>query len=178
MPWKLVPGYPNYEVSDLGFIRSVSRTVTRSDGKVYRYPSKVLKPSKLKNGYLYQNLRRNGARKTNTVLLHRAVMMAFMPVENMDDREVNHIDGFKHNNALENLEWSDRSENIKHNVKLGIHGNQITIERICPRTGEVAIFKSLNTACETIGRTKYSSKVLRKALNQDRMYAGFYWRTA
>ena len=52
--------------------------------------------------------------KKKTYRVHRLVMMAFKPIEDMDNLEVNHIDGDKKNNALSNLEWCSASENQKH----------------------------------------------------------------
>lgn len=58
--------------------------------------------------------------KKRTFRVHRLVMMAFKPVENMDELEVNHLDGNKKNNKLENLEWCTTSENQKHAFKTGL----------------------------------------------------------
>lgn len=54
----------------------------------------------------------NNTKKTFRV--HRLVMMAFNPIDNMENLEVNHIDGNKANNKLSNLEWCTTSENQKH----------------------------------------------------------------
>ena len=48
-------------------------------------------------------------------------MMAFNPVKNMNELEVNHIDGNKKNNKLENLEWCTASENQIHAFKTGLN---------------------------------------------------------
>ena len=52
--------------------------------------------------------------------VHRLVMETFNPVGNSHGLQVNHIDGNKVNNNLENLEWCTRSENLKHAFKLGL----------------------------------------------------------
>ena len=54
------------------------------------------------------------------MLVHRLVLSTFKPVPNMDKLDVNHIDGNKLNNNIENLEWCTRSENIKHAYKTGL----------------------------------------------------------
>ena len=51
--------------------------------------------------------------------IHRLIMMAFKPVENMKDLEVNHIDAVRTNNNINNLEWCTTSENQKWAVKIG-----------------------------------------------------------
>ena len=60
----------------------------------------------------------NGKKKTYRS--HRLVLMAFKPVDNMENLEVNHIDGNKKNNRLENLEWCTSSENQIHAFKTGL----------------------------------------------------------
>ena len=61
----------------------------------------------------------NNTKKTYRV--HRLVLMAFKPVENMDNLEVNHIDGDKKNNRLDNLEWCTSSENQQHAFSIGLN---------------------------------------------------------
>ena len=74
----------------------------------------------------------DGSKRTFRV--HRLVMMAFNPVENMDELEVNHIDGNKKNNKIENLEWCTASENQIHAFKTGLNK---------PRRGEESNFSKL-----------------------------------
>ena len=57
---------------------------------------------------------------TTYVQLHRVLMMAFCPVENMNQLQVNHIDGNKANNNLSNLEWVTPKENIRHAIQNGL----------------------------------------------------------
>lgn len=60
--------------------------------------------------------------KTQTV--HRVIAKAFLPVENGKDF-VNHKDGHKENNSVENLEWCTRSENMEHAYKMGLKTSPI-----------------------------------------------------
>ena len=75
--------------------------------------------------------------KKKTYRVHRLVMMAFKPIEDMDNLEVNHIDGDKKNNALSNLEWCSSSENQKHAFQTGLQR---------PRKGEKSNFSKLTQA--------------------------------
>lgn len=75
--------------------------------------------------------------KKKTYRVHRLVMMAFKPIEDMDNLEVNHIDGDKKNNALSNLEWCSSSENQKHAFQTGLQQ---------PRKGEKSNFSKLTQA--------------------------------
>ena len=95
--WKPVYGYENYEISNLGRVRTELK--------------QILKPDNI-NHYLYVRL--NG----HKVSIHRLMMKTFQPIDNAEEMQVNHIDGNKHNNQLDNLEWCTNSENILHMLKL------------------------------------------------------------
>lgn len=75
-------------------------------------------PQGYKDLYLYTN---EYGRKCYKV--HRLVMETFKPQERSTELQVNHIDGNKSNNSLDNLEWCTRSENLKHAFKIGLEEN-------------------------------------------------------
>lgn len=87
-------------------------------GEVFSlFTNKYLKKSKSKTGYLVVNIRNNGTRAP--AYIHRLVAEAF--IENPDKKaEVNHKDGNKQNNKVENLEWVTNKENIRHSVDFGL----------------------------------------------------------
>ena len=58
--------------------------------------------------------------KSKSYLVHRLVLSAFEPISNMDKYDVNHKDGNKQNNCVDNLEWCSRSENVKHAYETGL----------------------------------------------------------
>lgn len=78
---------------------------------------KFLKLHKNRNGYFNVNCYRSGEKKT--FLLHRLVASAYLP-NPKDLPEVNHKDGDKTNNLPSNLEWIDRSGNMKHGIEKGL----------------------------------------------------------
>lgn len=91
-------------------------TIT-SNGEVFSDNSGKMK-TRNKGNTQYQIInfmREDGSKKT--FRLHRLVMMAFSPIDNMEEMEINHKDGDKTNNSLENLEWCTSSENQKHAFK-------------------------------------------------------------
>lgn len=106
--WRKVPGYENYEVSNTGKV--VNNNFNRKG---------VRKEMTYKNnrGYLAVSLFRNGNGKDITV--HRLVAQEFIPNPN-NLREVNHIDGNKENNNVDNLEWCTREENLEHAKNSGL----------------------------------------------------------
>lgn len=117
--WKDISEFDGvYQVSNLGNVRSVKRTVKYSNGRLYEYDSKILKQTlNAKRGYKYVNLSFAGKRKNLPV--HRLVAKAF--VNNSSGAEyVNHIDGNKLNNISCNLEWVTAKDNSLHAVRLGL----------------------------------------------------------
>ena len=119
--WKPLMDSKYYEVSNLGKIRCVGGTILRKDNKPYTLKSLVLKPFISNCNYEILTLNLDINKK---VLIHRAVLETFNPVENMRELQVNHIDGNKQNNALSNLEWVNNSENMKHAYANKLHSQR------------------------------------------------------
>lgn len=119
--WKDVPGYEGrYQISDFGNVKSL-------------ISNRLLKPSQDKFGYVRFNALKN--KKSKTLRIHRLVMEVFNPINSF--MQVNHIDGNKLNNRLNNLEWCTDSDNKKHAYKTGLMttGNQYSkrIKQDLPR---------------------------------------------
>ena len=101
-----------YMVSNFGEVKSVERKI---NNKIYK--SHVLKLKDIR-GYKNVGLSRDGKVKTKQV--HRLVMLSFNYNSDYKELQVNHIDGNKGNNKLDNLEWVTPSENQKHSYKMGL----------------------------------------------------------
>lgn len=103
--WKDIQNYEGlYQVSNLGSVKSF-----------YYGKEKILRPGKTHYGYLEVNLRMNNTSSMKKV--HRLVCEAFL--SNPENKtQVNHINGIKTDNRLDNLEWCTNSENQKHSFSI------------------------------------------------------------
>lgn len=108
--WKDIEGFEGkYQVSNMGNVRSFSRWKNGN----------ILKPGTNGSGYFYVQLVKDGRKNVIVRVIHRLVAIAF--IENPDNLpEVNHIDGNKKNNNVENLEWVSRERNIQHAFDIGL----------------------------------------------------------
>jgi len=114
--WKDIKGYEGlYQVSNIGRVKSLERTVPRKNGSKLPIKERILKPKANRDGYLTVVLCK-GSGKRKGFLVHRLVCEAFH--KNPKNKPcVNHIDENKTNNTAGNLEWCTYSENNKHGTR-------------------------------------------------------------
>lgn len=95
------------------YLRSTNYLISNT-GKVKNFlTGKILKPHETEDGYYQVSFKlSNGKRKSH--LVHRLGAETFLFIKNKDFYEVNHINGNKTNNSIENLEWMTRQENLQH----------------------------------------------------------------
>lgn len=154
--WRDICGYEGlYQVSNFGRVKSL-----------HFGREKLLKAGVSNTGYANVTLKKNTTKKTFHV--HVLVAKAFLP--NPDEkREVNHIDGDKQNNRVENLEWVTSSENTRHAIQNGkmkikkgtqCYQSKLTDEQVRyirrvyiprhPEFGQLALARRFNVSSSTI----------------------------
>jgi HNH endonuclease len=113
-------GETNFMVSTRGEAFRIDHIVKDNGDEEYRRVRLELRSYTNNNGYLYVVRGRKPKRnefKCPIKILHRSVLESFVPNPE-NKKEVNHINGNKHDNRLENLEWATRSENMLHSVRV------------------------------------------------------------
>lgn len=124
--WSPIVGYGGfYLVSNMGRVKSLDKTVYRvvngkkTETNILFYKGKILKQNNLQTGgYCSVKLCNNG--KQYNLKVHRLVAESF--IENKENKPcVNHINGIKTDNRVENLEWCTYSENNIHAFKTGLN---------------------------------------------------------
>lgn len=161
--WKVIKDRPKYEVSDHGRVRN-------------RKTGRVLSPDMYKHkGYEFVGLCGENDRKMKFV--HRLVAEAFIDNDDPDCIEVNHIDGNKRNNHVDNLEWVTRSENCKHAYRTGLKQpsgpHEIRPIKIV-ETGE--IFRDCHDCARCIGGSHWAISACLRGIRHTHL--GFHYEYA
>lgn len=143
-------------------------------GEIYGYKrKKLVKPKNNKYGYSTIKLCKNN--KLYYFMVHRLVAETFIPnIENKP--EINHINGVKSDNRVENLEWCTRSENMKHAFETGLQIPKM--RKICQYTKDgifVKKYNSITEACKYMGLSKIPTN-LWLCIKTGKPCKGFIWK--
>lgn len=153
--WKDIPGYEGvYQASNIGRIRSVEgKATSNARFKQRRWKSRIIRPKGCadyrKSGYRVA-LWKNG--KPRDWLVARLVALTWIPGYE-PGFTVNHIDGDRLNNQIDNLEWLSLSENIKHGFNTGLYSSIQKPVIITLPNGEEIGFASRAAASRYLGKT-------------------------
>ena len=180
--WKDVSGYEGlYMVSNLGRVMSLHCATKKSGVPDRRIMKNVMSSSK----YYHVGLSKNGVKTMCSI--HVLVAEAFIP--NPENKpSVNHIDGNKLNNSVDNLEWASFKENQQHAIRTGLRdphkprkakrGNaQNSINGILQYSPDGDFVKLWQTQKEAADSVGFSQADISKCVTGRRkMCAGFVWK--
>ena len=137
------------------------------EGQVWSYKSKkFLSPADNGHGYLQVGLRKDG--KTKMLRVHRLVAEAYIPNPE-GKKDVNHKDGNRGNNNINNLEWATRKENCNYEIHKDYKGNLTKIR--CVETGEV--YESQAAAARETGIGRYN--INNVITGKQKTAGGYHW---
>lgn len=129
--WRNIPEFMGYQASTLGNIRSIDRAVMYSNGIKRFRKGKILKPT-LSAGYYSVNL--STKEKIVSKKIHVLIALTFLG-ERPKGSDVRHKDGNKLNNALSNIEYGTRSENMLDGYK--IYGRTMYCQKLSPEIAKI-----------------------------------------
>lgn len=171
--WKDIPNYNGYQVSNLGRVRTYNK-ITYKQGIKRKWKDRILKykcinKNAYKTGYKV-DLWKDG--KPKTLLVARLVAFTFNNEDITNHKlTVDHIDGNRFNNNLDNLELVSLAENIKRGFNTGLYKNQIKVKIINKQTNEENIFINLSKGSKFINHNSgYLSNKLKKKIFENKNF--------
>ena len=174
--WKDILGYEGlYQISNLGRVKSLTRTKSGKYGSIRPVKERILKPTKDNKGYFLVHLYNNSSGKT--LMVHRIVASAFIP-NPQGLPQVNHKDENKANNCVDNLEYCTPEYNSNYgtrNKKVSkslINNSKRSKSVLCVETG--VIYSSTKEVQRQLG---YSGGHISKCCNGRLKTAyGYHWQ--
>lgn len=171
--WKDIPNYEGlYQVSNLGNVKSLERTVNHLNG-VRTVHEKILKPVIDNTGYYVVSLWKNN--KHLRIHIHRLVAKTI--ISNIQNKPfINHIDGNKLNNNVNNLEWCTCKENNIHAYKIGLNNSYRKVNQYDLDGNYIKTWNSIKEA-----NTYYKTNHISECCNPNakrKIAKGFLWKYA
>lgn len=164
------------DLSEVKGFENCKGYILHDDGSLYSPKTqRFLKPLKDSKGYLYYDLRRKKV-KYKCPKVHRLVMLAFSNDE--EKEEINHKDGNKSNNSIENLEWCDHVQNRKHAIYMKLK-NEVDygIAQYDLDGNLLRVYTTCRDALKALGKNyDQSGNIGRVVRGKRRTAFGFVWK--
>ena len=148
--WKNIKGYEGYQVSNEGRIRTFNKTTKTCRHGVRHWENRILKQKTAQDKAMRVELWKDGKHKT--VLVHRIVALTFLGEPPEPNMTVNHKDGNRKNNHIENLEWLSLADNIRHGFRTGLYSKTQKSVTLLDAKGNEFHFVSIADANRFLGR--------------------------
>jgi len=161
-------------LNEINGYENCSKYKIYENGDIYNKKGKKLKLSVDTKGYKYLDIRQQNG-KNKCPKIHRLIAEAFL--ENLENKpQINHIDGNKLNNSIENLEWCTQEENRKHAIKLGLKDEiNYYIVQLSLNNEYIATFRTATEALKSLGK-KHSGGNIGRVIRGNRKTAyGYKW---
>lgn len=148
--WRPIRGFPGYQVSNLGRVRSYNKVTKNAKSPVRRWKNRIIKQKIDKANACRVCIWKDG--KAYTFLVARLVADAFCGEMRDTRMTVNHIDGNRLNNNSSNLEWMSLQDNIRDGFASGLYGATQRMCTLINEKGDRIDFPSLSRAEKYLGR--------------------------
>lgn len=182
--WKTIEGFPNYQVSNFGNVKSIDRYVIRNNRSEY-VKGKVLKQS-IRGGYYFVAIYNGNRNNRKQIFVHRLVALAFIP-NPYKLPCVNHKDENKFNNMVDNLEWCTHKYNSNYGTSISRRVNHQNFEDIAKQVRKPILQYDIDmnlvsewssaSECERMTNGEFKNSGISKCCNGKlKQYKGFIWR--
>lgn len=146
--WKPIEGYEGlYEISSLGRVKNLGKHYKISSyghERIMRSNPRIASLHYDNTGYLTVALTKNG--KCKSYSIHRLIAKAFIPNNDPSKTQVNHKNGLKDDNRIENLEWCTPKENTIHAHQHGLCGRNKKAKYVAQLNDKLEIINVYQTA--------------------------------
>lgn len=172
--WKDIKGYEGlYQISNYGNVKSLKRYVNTNGGAKRLVKEKMLKPVIDNTNYYVVSLWKNNiCQRTH---IHRLVIENFIS-NTYNKTFVNHIDGNKLNNNVDNLEWCTPKENNIHAYEIGLNPSRKKVNQYDLKGNFIKTWNSIREA-SNFYKTSHISECCNNNSNRN-IAKGFLWRYA
>lgn len=182
--WKMVIGYEgHYKVSTYGRVKALDRAVNDIRGYMKIRKGKLLKPF-MRGDYLAVGLTKR--KRVKYISVHIIEATAFIPNPERKGT-VNHLDGIKTNNYIDNLAWATESEQILHAISIGLfvprnpmkgkfgkdHNKSIPVFQYSIDGQQIASYGSANEAARITGF--HQTGISKACRGELKTHKGFHW---